>query len=56
MSEAVRDNDISVQFVLTCLLGYDAVGLNFPLGCTVYSFCVGVYVVSIPGYSVQQEG
>jgi hypothetical protein len=25
--------------------------LFFPVGYTVYSFCVGVYVVSVPGYS-----
>jgi hypothetical protein len=25
--------------------------LFFPVGCTVYSFCVGVYVMSVPGYS-----
>jgi hypothetical protein len=28
----------------------------YSLGCTVYYFCVGVYVVSVPGYTVDNEG
>jgi hypothetical protein len=42
---------IRSSFVLTCLLGYVAVILfSFSLGCTVYSFCVDVYIVSVPRY------
>jgi hypothetical protein len=52
VTEATRDNAISFQFVLACLPEYVALILFVSLGCTVYSFCVGVYVISVPGYNV----
>jgi hypothetical protein len=47
--DAICDNYISFPFVLSYLLGYV---VTF-LGCTVYSHCVGVYVVSVPSYNVE---
>jgi hypothetical protein len=43
-----------LNIVLTYLYGYVAVILFLSLGYTVYSFYVGVYVVSLPGYSVDR--
>lgn len=50
-TEAVRDNASSFYCVLTCVPGYVAVIFS-PSRFTVYSFCVGVYIVSVPGYTV----
>jgi hypothetical protein len=53
--EAIHENAISFQFALTYLLGYFAVILFSSLGSTVYSFCVAVYVVSVPGNNVDSS-
>jgi hypothetical protein len=51
VTEAIHGN-VSFYSVLTCFLGYVSMILFFPLRCTLCSSCVGIYVLSIPGYSV----
>jgi hypothetical protein len=39
--------------VLPYRIGYGIMILFFSLGCTMSFFCMGVYVVSVPGYNLE---